>query len=103
MQGLGLKGIWIGFVIGQMHQVLMYIYLIHKTNWRQASYKALKTMKREGRGGAEVSSFTFRSFRMANDMSSFNMSRSNLMDKSTNEMSMEDSDNEEENDHRQEV
>ena len=43
--GMGLKGMWTGYAVCMFHQVSMYIYLIHKTDWTQASNEALKRIK----------------------------------------------------------
>ena len=34
--GLGISGLWIGFSIGLLHQVIRYLYLIHSASWEQA-------------------------------------------------------------------
>lgn len=37
---LGLVGLWFGFVIGLLHQIVMYAVLIKNTDWHSASVKA---------------------------------------------------------------
>ena len=60
---MGLEGMWTGFAASMFHQVAMYMYLIHKTDWRQASKEALKRIKFEAKNGSRSS------LRMANDLS----------------------------------
>ena len=70
-KGLGISGLWLGFVVGMIHQISMYLYLIHKTNWKRASYEALKRMKSEAKSGNRS-----HIFRMADDLSNFSFSQS---------------------------
>lgn len=37
---LGLIGLWFGFVVGLLHQIIMYTLLIKKCDWEQASIRA---------------------------------------------------------------
>ena len=84
---------WLSFVIGMIHQLTMYLYLIHKTDWRKASYEALKRMKREARGGASVSSF-----RMASDLSSFSLSTAQISQASFSSLTSDESNGEDDDD-----
>lgn len=37
---LGLVGIWLGFVLGLLHQIIMYTIMIKRSDWQLASKKA---------------------------------------------------------------
>lgn len=42
VMGLGVEGLWLGFICGMVHQILAYIYLIKTTSWENAVEESRK-------------------------------------------------------------
>ena len=64
------------------HQISMYLYLIKKTDWKQASKEAIRRMRQEAKSGNRSS------LRMASDFS-FSISRSFIEQASFSSLSSE--------------